>query len=64
MLGNVSDLPSLVNYCTAEESGKCVGQTVGGGDQSQEWMSERGADTTPLSLCFMWREAAWVRQEG
>ena len=43
MLGNMSDLSILVNYCTAEESGKCVVQTVGGIRKS----AYRGVQTPP-----------------
>ena len=44
MLGNVSDLTTLVNYCTAEESGKCVAQTVGAVKKSTY---KGGSDQTP-----------------
>ena len=44
MLGNVSDMATLVNYCTAEESGKCVVQTVGAIKKSTY---QGGAERTP-----------------
>ena len=50
MLGTVKDLATLVNYCTAEESGKCAGaQTVGVNRGQSSYKG--GAEHTPPSKC-------------
>ena len=50
MLGTVKDLATLVNYCTAEESGKCAGaQTVGANRGQSSYKG--GVEHTPPPKC-------------
>ena len=49
MLGTVTDLVTLVNYCTAEESGKCTGAQTIGANRGSSYRG--GVEHAPSSKC-------------